>query len=99
MALIASQKIQAKLSSKHQVTLEEVEEAFADRPDYVVIDDREDHATDPPTYWFIAQTNSGRLLKVCYIDRGTDIYLRTAYPPDATEIKLFEDMANEPDET
>jgi uncharacterized DUF497 family protein len=97
MTLIASQKVQAKLLAKHRVTMEEVCEALSDRPDYVVIDDREDHASDPPTYWFIAETNRGRRLKIVYIARGDDIFLRTAYPPDKVEIDLFTDMANEPD--
>lgn len=89
MALIVSQKIKAKLATKHKVTLDEVREAFADRPDYVVIDEREDHASDPPTYWFIASTDGGRLLKVVYIQRGHDVYLRTAYTANQDEVDHF----------
>ncbi len=97
MALIASQKVKTKLAAKHGVTMEEVYEAWSDRPDYVCTDEREDHASDPPTYWFIAETNRGRRLKIVYIERDDNIYLRTAYPPDGIEVELFADMANEPD--
>jgi uncharacterized DUF497 family protein len=89
MALIVSTKIRDKLATKHQVTVDEVRQAFADRPGYVVLDEREEHATDPPTVWFVASTDSGRLLKVVYVQRGTDIYLRTAYPANSEEVRLF----------
>ena len=89
MALVVSPKIRDKLASKHQVSVDEVRQAFADRPDYVVLDEREEHASDPPTVWFLACTDSGRLLKVVYVQRGSDIYLRTAYPPNPDEVRLF----------
>jgi uncharacterized DUF497 family protein len=89
MPLIVSSKIRDKLAAKHQVTVDEVRQAFADRPDYVVLDEREEHASDPPTVWFVASTDSGRLLKVVYVQRGADIYLRTAYPANAEEVRLF----------
>lgn len=89
MALIVSDKTKAKLRLKHQVTLDEVMQAFADRPDYVVEDDREDHKSDPPTYWFVASTDSGRMLKVVYVQRGGDFHLRTAFPASAAQIHLF----------
>jgi uncharacterized DUF497 family protein len=89
MALIVSNKIKAKLLLKHQVTVEEVIQAFADRPDYVVEDEREDHKSDPPTVWFVASTDRGRMLKVAYIQRGDDIYLRTAHPAKEAHIRLF----------
>lgn len=91
MKLRMSAKTRAKLAAKHGVSEDEVLEAFADRPGYVVIDERADHASDPPTFWFIASTNSGRILKVCYVQRGEDVYLRTAYPANATEIAVFND--------
>lgn len=94
MALIVSSKITAKLAAKHNVTVDEVKEALADRPDYALIDDREEHASDPPTEWFIAYTCAGRRLKVVYVYRNGDFYLRTADLPNQQEIDLFESQAD-----
>jgi hypothetical protein len=52
-------------------------------------DTREDHATDPPTRWFIARTNHRRLLKLAYVCRGNNIYIRTAYEPNAVELSIY----------
>lgn len=90
MALVCSHRVELKLQTKHRVTIEEVYEAFADRPDYVVLDEREEHATDPPTVWFIASTNHGRLLKVVYVQKGPDVHLKTAYAPNDEEVRLFQ---------
>jgi uncharacterized DUF497 family protein len=93
MALVVSAKIEAKLRLKHGITLDEVMQAFADRPDYVLEDEREEHKSDPPTWWFIASTDSGKLLKVVYIERDADVHLRTAYPANKTEIAIFRNAA------
>lgn len=90
MALYVSKKVEAKLAAKHRVSIEEVKEAFADRPEYVVLDEREEHASDPPTVWFIAATFHGRLLKVVYVEREGNVHLRTAYAPSRKEIELFD---------
>lgn len=80
MSLIISPKIAAKLSSKERpVSRQEVVEAFANRSAAYLTDDREEHASDPPTLWFVAETDSGRRLKVMFIAREGDIYLRSAY--------------------
>ena len=87
--------IEEKIITKHGVYPKEVRECFLNRhpdSDYLT-DDREDNRTDPETLWFLARTNCNRLLKVCFIyyeDRGTSI-LKTAYPPNADEVKIFAD--------
>ena len=67
-----------------------MEQCFANRDGRFLIDDREDHASDPPTYWFIAETDYGVKLKVVFIPYpdGT-IYLRTAYPPNNNELRIY----------
>lgn len=89
MAILISPKVRAKLTAKHRVSEREVCEAFNDQPDYVLLDTREEHASDPPTVWFIACTYSGRRLKVCYIETDDDVVVRTAYEPNDEEIAIF----------
>ena len=87
--LIISSKIEEKLNIKHQVRRVEVEECFLNRTGNVLIDIREDHYSDPPTTWFIAETHQGRLLKVIFIRKNKKIYLRTAYEPNNSEINIY----------
>ena len=82
-----------KLASKHRVTREEVSQCFCNREGRFLKDDREDHQTDPPTLWFIAETNQRRKLKLCFVITRTDaetyVELKTAYEPNADEIEIY----------
>ena len=89
MGLVISQKIREKLREKHCVTEEEIVQCFASREGRFLIDTREEHFTDPPTQWFIAQTSYGRLLKVVFVLKGEDTYIKTAYEPNETEIRIY----------
>lgn len=89
MALIISQKILDKLASKHNVKQEEVAQCFANRSGEFLSDTREDHASDPPTLWFISETDYGRKLKVVFIKKGKDIYLRSTFAPNEKEIRIY----------
>lgn len=83
-----SDQVRQKLSDKHNVSEVEVHQCFANITGLLLTDSRERHRTDPPTVWFIAPTNKGRLLKVCYVPRG-DFHLRTCYPPNEEEIAIY----------
>ena len=89
MALIISQKILDKLASKHNVKQEEVAQCFANRNGEFLSDTRENHASDPPTLWFISETDYGRKLKVVFIKKDKDIYLRSAFAPNEKEIRIY----------
>ncbi|MBZ0096340.1 MAG: hypothetical protein K8H75_13340 [Sulfuricella sp.] len=89
MAIIISQKIREKLASKHNVTEEEVAQCFANRTGEYLLDSREDHASDPPTLWFISETNYARKLKVVFIFRDGNICLRTAFMPNEVELSIY----------
>lgn len=90
MALLISTSVQAKLASKSPpVTRAEIEQCFANRTGIYLLDLREDHASDPPTRWFIAETHYGRKLKIVFIPKGEDIVIRTAYDPNVEEIKIY----------
>jgi hypothetical protein len=88
-----SDRVQAKLAGKHQVTADEIRHCFENREGTFLEDNREEHKTDPPTQWFIAETNQRRVLKVVFILerllKGSRINIRTAYEPNATEVSIY----------
>ena len=90
--LIISHQIYLKLISKHGLKEPEREiiEAFSNMTGGTLIDTREEHASDPPTEWFIAETNQGKMLKVCFIAKQGNIYIRTAYQPNSDEIRIYQ---------
>lgn len=89
MALRCSSAVKQKLAEKHGVSLEEVQQCFANREGGLLEDTREDHKTDPPTQWFIAETDYGRRLKVVFILKHGDILLKTAYSPNQKEEAIY----------
>ena len=90
MKPVCSPAIKAKLSSKHKVSLAEVEECFLNRGGAFLEDTREEHKTIPASQWFIAPTNSDRNLKVVFVLHKGIINIKTAYEPNKTEVKIYE---------
>ncbi|MBS4098555.1 MAG: hypothetical protein KGZ83_17160 [Sulfuricella sp.] len=89
-ALVISQPVLDKLKAKHGVARREIEQCFDNREGGFLMDEREDHRTDPPTLWFIAPTNGNRLLKVVFIAIDGRVHIKTAYAPNDTEIGIYE---------
>lgn len=89
MAIKISSKIRDKLLYKHNVREAEVCECFANRIGKYLLDPREQHQSDPPTLWFIAETNMGRRLKVAFVPQDGDDYIRTAFVPDENEERIY----------
>jgi len=88
---VISPKVAAKIVAKvPPVTLEEILQCFANRTTLYLIDNREQHQSDPPTRWFIAQTDFGRKLKIAFVPRGREIHIRSAYDPSPAAIKYYE---------
>ncbi len=87
--LVISTATLTKLQDKHSVERREVEQCFENIDGPLLIDDREDHHTDPQTLWFISKTNKNRLLKVAYIQRGSTVFLKTCYEPNDDEIQIY----------
>lgn len=88
--LILSSKVQEKLASKEPpVTRGEIEECFANRTGVYLLDQREQHKSDLPTQWFIAETDYGRKLKICFLQYEDKIVIRTAYDPNAEELRIY----------
>jgi hypothetical protein len=73
MGLIISTRVREKLANKiPPVTEEELLQCFENRSGKYLLDMREEHRTDPPTRWFIAQTHYGRELKVVFVPKKNE---------------------------
>ena len=100
MGIFISPKVRAKLAAKHQVTEDEIRQCFLNMPEgYEFIRDvREQHQTNPPTWFFIAETNQRRKLKICFMvfkvptpaGEAIRTEIKTAYPPDDADIANYE---------
>jgi uncharacterized DUF497 family protein len=89
-----SKRIAEKLEKKHKVDFSEIEECFFNRTKGLLEDARLDHRTEPPTLWFIAKTDYGRLLKVVFIEHANGSYeIKTVYEPNDNEVKIYERYA------
>lgn len=98
MALIISDRIRAKLADKHGgVEEREILEAFANRDAEFLIDNREEHQSDPPTEWFVAETDRGRVLKVVFVNSDGNIYIKSAYTPNQEAIDFYRRKAKKED--
>lgn len=92
--LIISPLVQQKLISKHGgITPEQIHECFANREKGFLIDTREEHKTEPPTQWFIGETDYGVKIKVVFIHKENNIIIKTAYKPNEIELKIYEAKA------
>lgn len=89
MAIVISPKTETKINEKHAVTRREVEQCFENILGRFLYDTREKHDTDPKTQWFISQTNTDRILKVAFVFRDGNFYIRTAYEPNQQEVDLY----------
>ncbi|MCU0996848.1 DUF4258 domain-containing protein [Stenotrophomonas maltophilia] len=81
MSFKISRKVAEKLHDKHQVSASEIQEAFLNREGGYFTDDREDHRTDPPTWWFVSETDKGRTLKVVFVKYQDRYQIKTAFQP------------------
>lgn len=90
LSVIVSQTILEKLHSKHKVDKYEVEQCFKNLIGTFLQDTREDHQTDPPTLWFIAPTNTNRLLKVVFIFKDGNVHIKSAFEPNKNEISIYD---------
>lgn len=92
--LIVTPDIRDKLLLKHQVKEGEVHECFFNRIGPYLLDTNEDHHTDPPTEWFLAETDRGRLLKVIFVFKDGNIYLKSAYDANQASIHIYTELSN-----
>lgn len=97
MNLIISAAIRQKLLKKQPpVNEDDIMQCFSNRSGKFLEDDREEHRTDPPTKWFISETDYGVRLKVVFIYRaGKGVFIRSAYSPNSDEIRIYEKFEKE----
>lgn len=92
-----SRSVIEKLRAKHNLTQREVMECFANGEGIYFIDNREENKTDPPTQWFMAPTNRGRMLKVCFMLVDDDIVIKTAFEPEkSVHLEMYIELADLP---
>jgi|SRR5690348_3118812 len=97
MSIEFARDVISKLRDKHNVTQKEVIECFANGEAIYLMDTAEDHRTDPPTQWFMAPTNHGRMLKVCFIRKDDDVVIKTAFEPSSIKhLELYRELAKLP---
>ncbi len=91
MELNVSPKVRQKLAVKHGVEVHEIEQCFCNVEGNFLKDTREDHKTDPPTMWFIAETDYGKKLKVIFIvNQDKSISIKSAFTPNDKEIRIYD---------
>jgi len=93
MAIYISEKVKKKIIDKHSLTLDEVYEAISGRIAGYLEDTREEHKSDPPTYWFIGSTDFGKLIKIVFIYKDGSIIIRTAYEANHKELAIYRKYA------
>ncbi len=95
MKLNISDRVKEKLAQKHNIQISEVIECFANGTNVFLEDLREEHKTNPPSQWFVAETDFGRKLKVVFIqDADGSISIKTAYIANPEEIRIYSKFAN-----
>ncbi len=87
--LIISTAIRVKLDVKHNVTENEIQQCFFNQEGSSLEDDREEHKTDPATFWFVAETNQCRILKVIFVLKDGNIHIKSAYEASAKDIAIY----------
>lgn len=88
--LVIHDAIREKLANKHKVTPDEVSQCFSNREAGFLLDEREDHQTNPPTLWFISETFWGRKLKVVFMMTADEVIIKTCYPAHPDEIAIYQ---------
>ena len=91
--LVIAPDIREKLEKKHQVKEGEIHECFMNIEGPYLEDTDEDHATDPPTEWFLAETDRGRLLKIIFVFRDGNIYLKSAFDANEKSISIYSKLS------
>ncbi|TKR55350.1 ADP-ribosyl-(dinitrogen reductase) hydrolase [Allopusillimonas ginsengisoli] len=94
VTLVTSPAMREKLTTKHRVQEQEIEECFLEHEGKYLVDTREEHNTDPPTMWFIGRTYRGRLLKIIFVHRDGNIYIKSAYEPTEAVIRIYKELNN-----
>ena len=91
MALIIKPDVWKKLETKHLIKVPwEIIQCFANRSGITLDELRQKHKTDPKTVWFVSETDSGRKLKIVFMQHpNRDIEIKSAFEPNPEEIAIY----------
>lgn len=90
MPLVLSDRIREKLSGKvPPVSEQELVQCFANQTHEPLLDTRSIHMTDPPTRWFVGETDYGRKIKIMYVQREGRTHIKSAYDADLNIIRIY----------
>lgn len=92
MQVKVSERVLKKMRQKHGVEPEEVAQCFLNRSGKYYTDTREDHRTDPPTYWFVAETDKGRVLKIVFVRHPESFAIKSAFEPKDGSDRLYQEL-------
>ena len=90
MSFRISARVLRKLEDKHGVSMAELRECFRNRRGNLFEDTRAGHATDPPSYWFIARTDRERPIKVVVVKYPEFLAVKSAFEPTDRSETLYE---------
>lgn len=93
MELHISNRVRKKLSTRHGVHQDEIHQCFTNRHKGFIEDIREEHKTNPPTLWFVAETNFGKKLKIMFMFKEGEIHIKSAYVASDEITSLYERLA------
>lgn len=93
-AIVISPAMLEKLETRHSVSRREIEQCFENREGDYVEDTREEHRTDPATLWFVSPTNQNRKLKVIFVFRDGNIYIKSAFDAKDSHVETYEPFRN-----
>jgi len=89
-----SANVRDKLTNKHNVQINEICQCFCNREKGFLRDSREEHQSNPPTQWFVAETNNGRRLKIIFIaEDDNTITIKSAYEATDDVTRIYEKYA------
>lgn len=90
-----SADVQEKLKTKHGVDVQEVYECFLNRHGPFFLETRPEHVTDPSSWWFVAETDKGRPLKVIFVRYPDHFAIKSAFDPENGQYEEYEKLRRE----
>lgn len=92
MKFVFTPRIEKKLKDQHSVSVEEVEQCFWNRIGDLLEEHRDGHKTDPPSLWFISETDRRRKLKVIFVQEGNKVFIKSAYEPSKETLFIYKKL-------
>jgi hypothetical protein len=93
MKIVIPPEIEQKIGTDDHgnVTRKEVEECFINHSTGYALDHRPEHQSKSglPSFWFVAETNHLRCLKIMFVFEDGAIFLKSAYPANEKVKRLF----------